>query len=1467
MKKDIAIIGLSGRFPKSDNIEEFWKNLVEEKELIHFFTDDELKEKGIEKKVLNRKNYIKAASFVANTNFFDYPFFKYTLDEARIMNPQTRMMHHLVWEAIEDAACDIERYTKKIGVFLGANKDLNWSLYTSLTNDVNVDELTKSKMSNPNFMASLIAHKLNFKGPCYFIDTACSTSLSTVHLACRSLLLSECGTAVVGGIRLLSENDYGYKYQEGSIMSIDGHNRSFDSQSSGTIGSDGAGVVVLKRLEEAIKDNDNIYAVIKGSAMNNDGNAKAGYTMPSVTGQIECIKLAHKIAGVEPEDISYIEAHGTGTKIGDPIEIESLNIAFNNSTSHKCAIGTVKSNMGHADEAAGIAGLIKTALSLNHKTIPASLHYESPNPTINFNEGPFYVNHSSKKWENVDGKARTAGVSSLGIGGTNIHVILQEAPLNENTKVKSKYKLVRYSAQTENALERYEEKLLKFIEHKKEVSIEDLSYTLQIGRKQFDFRKYLIVKEGDDLIQALKDKNTFATALSPKNNIIFMFSGQGSQYVNMGKDLYQTYPLFKETLDQGLLYLKEFNDFDYKNILFNADGAADTRINETLFTQPILFLFEYTLAQLLISFGVKPNYMIGHSLGEYVAATIGGVFTFKDALKIVAKRAELMSKVPKGEMLSIGISINQIKKEIIEGVSVAAINAHDSFVVSGTETNIALVKKQLEEEEIPFVLLKTSHAFHSTMMNEIQEDFEKELESITLQKSEIPFISNITGKFRTDEESTSIKYWSNHILEKVEFEKGIKELIALNNSLFIEVGPGRTLATFYKKSQNINLENDVITTVKHHKETVDDDKYFTDFLGQLWSNGIDINWEVYYEGGKPNRLSIPTYDFDRYDVPSKVTIDENFLKRDALEPGKKEISESVYILSWKYIPRSKNKGTLFSKAEKYLFFNDGSSFNNELIKKLKTDGKHIIEIVKGERFEAENPNKIIVNPEVLGDYEELNSHLRTVNFKFDFIIYAWELSHKNATEVHRKYQDYNLTFNTIQTIIKAFKLDEITEPKKIAVINDKNNTVTGAENSTNINQHTETMLNVLTQEFVNIYATSIDIDVNDELEKSVFEVSGELEMETKYYKVAFRNGRRWIPNYESLEIGQKDKYRAPIIKEKGNYLIIGMLDDIEYALAAHLLKEYQANVIILSNAFPQQWNKKQKQLYEKLKEYSGTITSLHVDIADYESFLLAFESIESEHGTIDGIVHMARNIDITEIALVNTITDNIIEKHFSPRVNGFLNIERITRDRKVDFVKVISSLSSFLGGISYGAYASASALMDSIVLQKAKANWSIINLDRVQEEEPWINQKEVVTTFHNSFIYEDIKQIIVSKRDIHNPVSAIKKEVKSILNAEINRKTLKTSYAEPKTEKESQMVKIFEDLFGLKGVGTQDDFFSLGGDSLKAMVLINILKKETGIAITIAEIFSNKTVYDLSLLIEEKKWLQEDKIQVNQLII
>ncbi len=1455
MKRDIAIIGMSGRFPKSNSIEEFWENLVEEKELIHFFSDHELEEKGVEKKELNQEHYVKASAYVKNTNIFDYPFFKYTLDEARIMNPQTRLMHHLVWEALEDAGCNIEEYTKKIGVFFGANKDLNWSLHASLTNDLNVDHLTKEKLSNPNFMASLIAYKLNFKGPCYFIDTACSTSLSTTHLACRSLLLNECGTAVVGGVRLLSREDNGYTYVEGSIMSKDGHNRSFDSESSGTIGSDGAGVVVLKRLEDALKDNDNIYAVIKGSAMNNDGKAKAGYTMPSVEGQFECIKLAQKIAGVSPTDVTYIEAHGTATRIGDPIEIEALNMAFDNDTNHKCAIGTIKSNMGHADEAAGITGLIKTALSINNRVIPGSLHYKKPNITINFDEGPFYVNHTSQNWRSENQKLLTAGVSSLGIGGTNVHVILQEAPRVEKRNSKRTYKLIRYSAKTETALEQYENKLLKFVENKK-ADIFDLSYTMQIGRKQFDFVKYLVVKDSKELITSLKENTIKTTIIKPKNNIVFMFSGQGSQYVNMGKNLYGMYPIFKQVLDDGLNYLEEINGINYKEILFNDNSETTENIHKTVYTQPLLFVFEYALAQLLIALGIKPTYMIGHSLGEYVAATISGVFTFKDALKVISIRAELMTKVSEGDMLSISAPLQRVKTEILQNVSIAARNAHDSFVISGSKNDIDLVKKELEKEEILFTVLKTSHAFHSSMMNVILEDFEEELKKITLQKPQIPFISNITGDFVTEKEVTSIQYWSNHITAAVEFEKGIKKLIAIDHSLFIEIGPGRTLTSFFKKSQNHSLTNDVLTTIRHPKEDIDDNEYFTEFLGKLWCNGIDIDWEEYYNEEKPNKISIPTYAFDEYDIPSKVALDKNIIKKEYLLQTKKEISKGLFIPSWKYVPRNKKVETVFSKAKRCLIFNDDSLFSKTLIEKLKHDSKEVIEVIKGDQFKTDLPNKITINPNNLSDYNDLLLHLETIKFEYDFIVYAWELNKSSVITTQNSYLGYNMKFNNILKMIKAFKFEETTNPKKIIVISNKNYRVTGAEDLEQINQHTNTLLKVFTQESKNFYASCIDIDIDNYTLQDIVAISNELYNSIKFNMVAFRNDRRWIPYYEPLETEEIENYRTSVIKKNGNYIVTGTLDNMQYILTNHLLKEYQANIITLTGKNFDEWSEESKRLYEILKKQHGTITISYVDISNYESLLSEIENIENEFVSIDGIIHMDRNVDITEAMLVEDILEDTIEKHFAPRVNGLINIDRIVKEKTIGFVKIISSLSSFLGGITYGAYASASAQMDNIVLRNNKKNWSILNLDKVDDVDPWIKQNELINAFHYSFLHNDIKQILVSKRNL-NDLPNISDKKKPKIGVQINRKIVKAEFTAPKNDTESLVTNLFENIFGVTGLGIKDDFFELGGDSLKAVLLINKLRKNTGIVIRMSDVFSNKTIEDISKVLDQVKWMKE----------
>lgn len=1485
MKRDIAIIGISGKFPKSNTIKEFWNNLVNEKELVHFFTDKELEEKGVSEKKLNNPDYVKASSFINSPNEFDYPFFKYTLDEAKVMNPQTRILHQLVWKALEDAGCNIEEYNKKIGIFVGANNDLNWSLYSALSKNSNVDDLTKSKLSNPNFMASLISYKLNLRGPCYFLDTACSTSLSAAHLACRSLLLNECGTAVVGGIRVLSYEDNGYLYQEGSIESKDGHIRSFDANSSGTIGADGAGVVILKRLEDAIKEKDNIYAVIKGSAINNDGSSKGGYTMPSIDGQSECIKVAQKIAGVHPTDITYMETHGTGTKIGDLIEIESLNIAFNHDTTHKCAIGTVKSNMGHADEAAGIIGLIKTALAIRHKVIPASLHYKKPNPAIDFSGGPFFVNTKSKKWETTDNKPLMAGINSLGIGGTNVHMILGEPPLIEKSSENKKYQLIRISANSIDSLEKYEFELLSFLNKEKGTSFSNLAYTLQKGRKQFNYKKYFVAQNTEQLIGKLKNNDLKVHDLNPKNSIVFMFSGQGSQYFNMGYKLYNEHKFFRQILDEGFDYLFKLTGINYTQALFGEKDILQ-KINHTEYTQPILFLFEYAMSQLLINLGIKPDYLIGHSLGEYVAACISEVFTLEDALKLICKRAELMTIIEEGAMLSIGTSYEKIDKSLISNASVAAINSPNTFVLSGSKKEITQIKNQLDTNKISFVELKTSHAFHSEMMKDMLDDFEAELKMVKFSKPKIPFISNITGELILGEDAISIAYWKKHIIETVNFKKGIEKLISFDNTMFIEIGPGNTLTTFYKQCQNLKLNNSVFNTIRHPKEEVCDVEHFLNFLGFLWCNGFDISWEKYYEEQTPQKISIPTYVFDSYDLPAKVSVQEKLETENLINPAQKEISDSFYMPSWKYNQQYKKNFDLI-KGNDYLLFSDESSLSKLLKDRLLKSNKNVIEVLASDGFASINNNQFKINPNESEDYQLLKTKLDEVKFSYDYIIYGWELNKQNQTPSNTNlgYKEHTKTLENILRIIKSFNFYDSDITKKFVFISDKNCQVTGRDKVTVLNSHINTLLCTLAQECSNIYSCNIDLDLEELNPNLIEKVFSELENIEKHYKVAYRNGRRWIPYLESVK-PNKDQYN-PLIKSKGVYLITGGLDYTEYVLACYLLKKYQANIIIFgvdglnnynSNLNSSRLEKRMSQLeikkqrLEDLKRMPGNMIYSECDVSDYNCFLSEVKNIENKYGEIKGVIHTARNTSVEGIMTVDSITSEAIEKHFTPRVGGIINICKIFKNRKVDFVKIISSLSSFLGGIAYGTYASASTLMDDFVLSKNDelSNWSIINLDRILEDsDKFINGKELLEVFEKSFSsFSEFNQLVVSKRNIELKQSFIHQNNTQVKqNASLNRTNLKSDFKSAKTPTEKELLSLFEDLFGIQGIGIEDDFFDLGGDSLKGMMLINKIDKVLSIKLSISDIFSNTSIATISYLIDEKKWLSEDKKLINELII
>ncbi|MHC5747097.1 MAG: type I polyketide synthase, partial [Nostoc sp.] len=824
---EVAIIGMVGRFPGSQNIDEFWQNLRNGIESIVSLTDEELKSSGIDIIDIN-DNYIKAAAILENIELFDASFFGFNPREAEIIDPQQRIFLECAWEALENAGYDSQQYQGSIGVYAGTGiNNYLINLYSNHNIRQSIDAQQLVFANDKDFLTTRVSYKLELEGPSVDVQTACSTSLVAVHLACRSLLGGECDIALAGGVAISAAQKAGYSYQEGGILSPDGHCRAFDAQGQGTVFGSGVGIVVLKRLEDALADGDCIHAVIKGSAINNDGALKVSYTAPRIDTQAKVIQTAQTIAEVDPETITYIEAHGTGTSLGDPIEIAALTQAFRAGTQKKgfCAIGSVKTNIGHLDTTAGVTGLIKTVLALKYKQIPPSLHFQQPNPQIDFDNSPFYVNTTHSEWK-ANGTPRRAGVSSFGIGGTNAHAILEEAPPTQPFSLSRSWQLLLLSAKTESALETATKNLVTHLKQHPELNLANAAYTLQVGRRAFEHRRMFLCQNLDDAVTVLENldlQRTFTNFQEPCNRqIVFMFPGQGSQYVNMGRELYETEPVFRQHIDECCEILKSYLGVDLRTILYPDEDkteVATQRLQQTQITQPALFVIEYALSQLWMAWGISPVAMIGHSIGEYVAACLAGVFSLEDALTLVATRGRLMQQIPSGGMLSVALSEEAIQSYLNENLSLAAVNAPSLCVISGIEAAIEQLQQQLQSNGVNCRRLHTYHAFHSSMMDSILEVFTEQVKKVNLNPPKIPFISNLTGRWITTSDATDSSFWTKHLRDTVRFGIGIAELIKDSKQVLLEVGPGRTLNTFAKQQTDDAI---VLSSMRHPKDQQSD---------------------------------------------------------------------------------------------------------------------------------------------------------------------------------------------------------------------------------------------------------------------------------------------------------------------------------------------------------------------------------------------------------------------------------------------------------------------------------------------------------------------------------------------------------------------------------------------------------------------------------------------------------------------
>lgn len=1197
----IAIVGMAGRFPGARDVEQFWRNLREGVESISFFSDDALRAAGVQESLLRDPAYVKAGGVLDDVEMFDAELFGFTPREAEITDPQHRLFLECAWEALEHAGYDSRQFAGRIGVYAGAGSS-SYLLRNLLPRpDVvaGVGEMALFLGNNKDFVPTRVCYKLDLKGPGINVNTACSSSLVAAHVACHALLDYQCDMALAGGAGIQLPQQLGYLHQEGGIGSPDGHCRAFDARAGGTVSGNGVGVVVLKRLEDALQDRDFIHAVILGSAVNNDGADKVGYTAPSVTGQAEVIAEALALAGVEPRTIRYIEAHGTGTRLGDPIEIAALTQAMGgqaNGRGGRCAIGSVKTNVGHLDEAAGVAGLIKTVLALRNGLIPPSLHYEQPNPEIDFPRTPFFVNSKLLPWP-TDTAPRRAGVSSFGIGGTNAHLVLEAAPVRQPTGPTRPCQLLTMSAGTNTALAAIARNLANHLEANPDQPLADVCYTLQVGRTALAQRRAVVCHDTQDAVDQLR-RIAAEPAAEPLVNppgdrpVAFLFPGQGAQHVGMGHELYQAEPEFRAEMDHCAERLAPRLGCDLRELLYpgglaNARSPAERQalvaagaesLSQTAIAQPALFSFQYALARLWISWGVQPQAMLGHSLGQYVAATLSGVLTLDDALDLVAARGRLLQQVERGGMLAVGLPENELLPLLGSTLALAAVNSPSLCVASGPLDAIAALEELLKSQQVFHRRLETSHAFHSTMVQPAVEAFRQIVRQVDLRPPQIPFLSNVSGTWITADEAAAADYWAGHMRDTVRFSDNVQQLLDRPHLLMLEIGPGQSLATNVKRHAGAN-DRLVLSSTGDPRSRQSELAVLMAAVGQLWEAGGNVDWSKFHANQPRQRLPLPTYPFQRQrywiDPPTVRAADTPAVgpAADVTPEFADDLSpEFAYVKDWVRVPAWRwsetRTGDLPDAPARWLVFVDEAGVAKAVIARLRAAGNTVVEVAPGDRFERLGPDAFHIAPASPADYAALCDALLAEDRGPSRVLHLWNVTRRDVDDAQADVASFYSLLFLAQAIGARHELAEL----RIDVISNGLHRLADRDRVCAEKALLLGPVRVTPLEYPHVRCRSIDV-VLEELEETdsgsvnplIDHIVGELSAGGEEPVVALRGNHRGTPVLEPVE----DRPASTALRQRGVYLITGGMGSMGLALAQHLAERVRARLVLIGRSLAQ----------------------------------------------------------------------------------------------------------------------------------------------------------------------------------------------------------------------------------------------------------------------------------------------------------
>lgn len=1488
----VAIIGMAGRFPGARSLDEFWRNIRNGRLCLKTFTDAELTSVGVSDAELRNPNYVKVGAYLEDIDLFDAEFFDFSPREAQITSPQQRILLECAYHALEDAGVSPDKYHGNVGVFTGVGVS-SYFFQNLMSHPEIARELGRKMLQFGNdltFSATQVSYKLNLTGPSINVATACSTSMVAIHLACRSLLNYECDIALAGASQISVNHDQGYLYQQGGILSRDGRCRAFSTQATGTVSGNGAGIIVLKRLEDAIEDRDHISAVIRGSAINNDGDDKVGYSAPSVSGQVRVIVEAQAAAAVEPADITYVETHGTATPLGDPIEVAALTQAFSLKTAARqyCGIGSLKSNLGHMGTAAGIGSVIKTVLALKHRQIPPSINVIEPNPQLNLETTPFYLNTTLRAWPPTE-RGRIAGISGFGMGGTNAHLVLQEWPESyEERAPSSRYEIITLSARTPSALEQMCRDLLEYVADVR-FDLCDIAYTLALGRREFDFRAAHVATDKRDLAEQLRRALGAGDGFScaeGASRVVFMFPGQGSQHANMAAALYANLPFFRERIEQCAAVLARF-DVNLHDLIYGDDVARlAAGLERTQHAQVALFSVEYATACQWMEWGVQPAAMIGHSLGEYVAACIAGVMSLEDALALVLVRGKLMEDTAPGCMLSVELSSSEIEPYLSEKLCVAAVNAPRLVVVSGDPESIHDLELALAGRKISCKIVNARNGFHSPLMDPVLAQLAERMAQIRLQPPRIPFVSNVTGEWIGEDEACDAEYWARHARRAVQFWPGIKTIATGGNFIYLDIGPGVVTSSLLGMcaADSLFAHRPVwFRSSPSLREDVDGHENFLSTAAALWAAGVPIDWQKYYQGRQLRKVPAPLYRFQR----ERYWIEEN------KDPGKlaayypdslqeRPPGEWIYAPLWRQVLPPAASTVRSVRGATVLLVGGSQEYIVALSRSLQDLGARVTLALTGDEYRKVGKGSYQVPSDGSDGYEPMLQDLAADEGLPDYVLHVCALYPNGAMDGDSIGERFSSDFHSLwalQRAIARMQIREIRKTRLVCVGTGRAN-ISGNEPLDPVRFSVALLCRVIDQEFENTSCCYVDIDPDPNRQASPAQLKTlitEIFSPSSETLVAIRGPQRYVEYFHAEKL---ESQREPVtFRERGVYLITGGLGGIGMQVARFLAEHYQARLVLLGRAPAVRQEGGNLVAIDESDQAAALLAELRrlqalgselliraVDVASSNELAACATSIERAFGTINGVIHAA---GVTGGGFIQKKTKEEIDAVLAPKVRGALNLLDYFRNKQLDFMFLCSSQNAIKGGVARADYGAANAFLDGLAASEGtrapfrlqSINWCAwrdtgmahrsrsAQVDAVdQRSSDSISNAQGVELF-SMLVAAACSRAIVSKRDFSTVIAEqpssrdlLKKPVREPTAAQRRRGHLSSAFVAPRSELEAAIAEIWSCLLGVRPIGVHDQYYELGGNSLLLAQMVLQLSQRFEVSISLQQVLEAQTV-------------------------